>query len=168
MGALLVPLDSHSPHLTSNSCFFHGARQVFADTGGQQASFMSPLQVLVPPLKEGSWGWTLIIGDLPLYLVKPAWAESTGPPCKADLSSALPLEANNCTTVCGAAVFDDSTVVGKMGSVCSLLRAPDGNLAFSEGTRPRSVGRMWGPSCVLQAYLHRDVALTRVPWQATT
>ena len=32
--ALLVPLNSDSLRLTSNSCFLHGAGQVFEDTGG--------------------------------------------------------------------------------------------------------------------------------------
>lgn len=33
--ALLVPLSSDSLHLTSNSCFLHGAGQVSGDTGGE-------------------------------------------------------------------------------------------------------------------------------------
>lgn len=48
--ALLVPLNSYRLHLTSNSCFLHGAGQVFEDTGGEWACFMSPLQVLASPL----------------------------------------------------------------------------------------------------------------------
>lgn len=48
--ALLVAPNSDSLHLTSDSCFLHGAGQVFEDTGGEWACFMSPLQVLASPV----------------------------------------------------------------------------------------------------------------------
>lgn len=90
-----------------STCFLHGAGQVFEDTGGEGACFMSPLQVLSSPVEGWGCGWTASSRE---HQLEPAMSTRA-----IGLTPTLPMGGNNFADLCVAAGFDDVPVMESLG-----------------------------------------------------